>query len=426
MSLIPKSMAARTVLIAMISVVASQFPVDDDSTDFHYDVSRPVKVVLWTPGVFADFNFIKHNVPNCDVVSAYGKQDSAEGKVFKDVTNDPNFDISDADVVVFNMARLEKKKVLPQKKIPGQLWVAACWESRDYADGRGAIGDCSMLDDEKAMEDMDVVASYDKESDFPAFFTPPSEDQLRREAPDFGSNAGFMVNDGAAIATYTSSDCRSPWRNKWVRKLSKSLDDIHGAQSTLSYGECERNTVETKCTGSDAIQRTKLEDVWSGQANRCMARPLAFVAENSNTPWYVTEKVWNALATGAVPVYYGAPEVKEILPPNSVILATDYSSPDDLAEAIVKIAADPSSMQAWKTLPTDQWGLWAEARRKSRSTLVPRLCEAAASRPAISPGASRSVGDLIEMTVSKHSALLKENRTAINGQPGQVFLGPGR
>lgn len=421
---------ARIAFIAMISLAASQNFVDDDSNDFHYNVSRPVKVVLWTPGVFADFNFIKHNLPNCEVVSAYGKKDNAQGKVFKDVTNDANYDISDADVVVFNVARLEKWKVLPQRKFPGQLWVAACWESRNYADGRGAVGDCSLLDDPKAMEDMDAVASYDKNSDFPAYFTPPSEDQLRRVAPDFGSNMGFQVNQGAAIATYTSSDCRSPWRNKWVRGLMKSLDAVHGPQSVLAYGDCDRNAVESKCAGSEAILRTKLEDVWSAQANRCMARPLAFVAENSITPWYVTEKAWNALATGAVPVYYGASNVKQLLPPNSVIVAIDYASTDALAEAVATAANDPSSMQAWKGLPTDQWGLWAEARRLSRSTLVPRLCEAAANRPAISHAANQRDGhingEFIEKVVNMHKVIFKDNMTAINGQPGQVFLGPGR
>lgn len=262
------------------------------------------------------------------------------------------------------------------------------------------------------------------------FFTPPSEDQLRREAPNFDSNIGFHVNDGAAIATFTSSDCRSPWRNKWVRGLIRNLDTVHGAQSVLSYGDCERNTAEEKCTGLEAIQRTKLEDVWSGQANRCMARPLAFVAENSDTPWYVTEKVWNALSTGAVPVYYGTSDVKELLPPNSVIVATDYASTEELAEAIVQTAHDPSSMQAWKGLPTDQWGLWSEARRSSRSTLVPRLCEAAAKRPAlmhaVTQKVGRSKGDLIEKPVTMHSLITKENVTAINGHPGSVFLGPGR
>lgn len=407
--------------------VPSPVPVDD-SQGFVYDVPRPVKVVLWTPGIFVDFNFVKHNLANCEVASAYGKKDNAQGKTFKDVTNDPDYDISDADVVVFNVARLEKWKVLPKQKIPGQLWVAACWESRNYADGRGAVGDCSLLDNAKAMEDMDAVASYDRNSDFPAFFTPPSEEQLRREAPNFGSNPGFQVNDGAAVATYTSSDCRSPWRNKWVRGLIKSLETVHGPQAVLAYGDCERNAAENECTGPEAVQQTKLADVWSGQANRCMARPVAFVAENSNTPWYVTEKVWNALATGAVPVYYGASNVKELLPPNSVIVATDYASSDELVEAVVKAADDPSSMQAWKDLPTDQWGLWTEARRLSRSTLVPRLCEAAAKRPELMRVAIKDVGhpEFIEKAVNMHSVIFKENMTASNGHPGQVFLGPGR
>eukprot|EP01112_Ceratiomyxa_fruticulosa_P010385 TRINITY_DN2748_c0_g1_i1.p1 TRINITY_DN2748_c0_g1~~TRINITY_DN2748_c0_g1_i1.p1 ORF type:complete len:392 (+),score=75.01 TRINITY_DN2748_c0_g1_i1:110-1177(+) len=57
---------------------------------------------------------------------------------------------------------------------------------------------------------------------------------------------------------------------------------------------------------------------------------LAF--ENSNYVDYVSEKVYDALITGAVPVYMGAPNIEEFVPQNSVIKTTDFHSPKDLAD----------------------------------------------------------------------------------------------
>ena len=48
---------------------------------------------------------------------------------------------------------------------------------------------------------------------------------------------------------------------------------------------------------------------------RMSARYKFVVAvENAVCPDYVTEKLWRALEVGAVPIYHGAPNVREILP----------------------------------------------------------------------------------------------------------------
>ena len=56
------------------------------------------------------------------------------------------------------------------------------------------------------------------------------------------------------------------------------------------------------------------------------------VFENSVCDDYVSEKLWRALAIGAVPVYFGAANVrsraKAFLPsPTAAILVTDFDSP---------------------------------------------------------------------------------------------------
>lgn len=60
---------------------------------------------------------------------------------------------------------------------------------------------------------------------------------------------------------------------------------------------------------------------------------LAF--ENSQNQGYVTEKVWQALVMGAIPIYWGAPDIDEFLPdPDAVIRVRDFKSSRALAEYV--------------------------------------------------------------------------------------------
>ncbi len=49
--------------------------------------------------------------------------------------------------------------------------------------------------------------------------------------------------------------------------------------------------------------------------------------ENSLLPHYMTEKIWEPLAAGSVPVYYGAPNARDLLGLESaVIFAEEFGS----------------------------------------------------------------------------------------------------
>lgn len=79
---------------------------------------------------------------------------------------------------------------------------------------------------------------------------------------------------------------------------------------------------------------------------------LAF--ENQNENDYVTEKLWGVLSSGTVPIYFGAPNIKEHAPPNSIIVVDDYASPKDLAVYLQKVAANKTlyeTYHAWRKQP---------------------------------------------------------------------------
>lgn len=79
---------------------------------------------------------------------------------------------------------------------------------------------------------------------------------------------------------------------------------------------------------------------------------LAF--ENQNEDDYITEKLWGVLSSGTVPIYFGAPNVKEHAPPNSIIVVDDYDSMEDLAAYLQKVATNKTlyeTYHAWRKQP---------------------------------------------------------------------------
>ena len=72
---------------------------------------------------------------------------------------------------------------------------------------------------------------------------------------------------------------------------------------------------------------------------------LAF--ENQKTEDYITEKVWGALASGTLPVYLGAKNVKEHVPRNSIIVAEDFKSPEDLADYLIQLTNDKDLYESY-------------------------------------------------------------------------------
>ncbi|KAL3735384.1 hypothetical protein ACJRO7_024508 [Eucalyptus globulus] len=69
--------------------------------------------------------------------------------------------------------------------------------------------------------------------------------------------------------------------------------------------------------------------------------------ENTSTESYVTEKLYYALDSRAVPIYFGAPNVIDFVPPRSIIDGNKFSSMEELATFMKSLANDP-----WRALNT--------------------------------------------------------------------------
>ena len=69
--------------------------------------------------------------------------------------------------------------------------------------------------------------------------------------------------------------------------------------------------------------------------------------ENSIVEDYITEKLWGSLRAGIVPVYHGAPNVREHVPPRSIILIDDFESIRDLVEYLTKVAHNKTLYESY-------------------------------------------------------------------------------
>ena len=76
-------------------------------------------------------------------------------------------------------------------------------------------------------------------------------------------------------------------------------------------------------------------------------KPFKFVicAENHALPGYITEKIINAMLAGAIPIYWGAPDVVKHFNPKSFIRVQEEKSLDDLVQKVKKIDTNPELYQ---------------------------------------------------------------------------------
>jgi len=82
---------------------------------------------------------------------------------------------------------------------------------------------------------------------------------------------------------------------------------------------------------------------------------LAF--ENQNEPDYITEKFWKSLEAGTLPVYFGAQNIKEHAPQNSIIDVNDFESIEDLVAYLHVLAHNQTLYEeyhSWRKRPFDE------------------------------------------------------------------------
>lgn len=251
--------------------------------------------------------------------------------------------MSVADVVVFNLPFLYRELEGDLEKPEHQVWVAWSYESEVnypwmFSDELKDIFDLWMT----YHLDSDIVLPYYDYTFKEKLFTPPSE----------------KTKD---VCMFISSPVNKSHRLEYISELMEYLP-------VDSYGSWRRNSI----LDEDKGYLTKLDII------KHYKFTIAF--ENAISQDYVTEKFFEPLIAGSVPIYLGAPNIDKFSPgEHAFIDVRDYTSPKDLADDIMRYCRDISrynSLLEWKRKPlSDELAGLIEEQREHAFIRMVRLAK---------------------------------------------------
>ena len=174
----------------------------------------------------------------------------------------------------------------------------------------------------------DITATMELDSDIPMLY------MNKRVLNILKKSKSYPKRDDAMMSFFISN-CRSKDRLDYLKELVKYNVTYH------SFGKCLHNM--------DAINITGVNNSDKGQIIKHYK--FYFCFENSVYKDYVTEKVYHALMSGTVPIYYGAPNFADFVPKNSVVNVRAFSSPKELADYLVMLSnneTEYNKYHAWR------------------------------------------------------------------------------
>lgn len=215
------------------------------------------------------------------------------------VTTDRH-ELSSVDAVVFHLPDLQwcmdtDEIIKPE----GQIWVAWNLECEE---------NYPWIKDEEFRSNFDLWMGYRQNSDilYP-YYTSDYEDIL--------INSIEINGRKNRICMFISSTANQSQRLEYLNELTQytPID---------SYGKIFTNKkIEEDCGRKSVL---KIMSMYK----------FAISFENAITEDYVTEKFYNPLLAGAVPIYRGAPNIQDFCPGENCFLDASVVSPRELAEQI--------------------------------------------------------------------------------------------
>jgi len=159
----------------------------------------------------------------------------------------------------------------------------------------------------------DYFIDYRLDSDVPIPYTYGFFDFSKLPVPTKQKGLG-----GRGLAAVFISNCSA--RNKRLEYLKELMKYT----KIDSFGMCAHN--------SEVFEEDEDANSWKTKMNTIRKYKFTIAFENSNDRDYVTEKFFQPLEAGSVPVFYGTSNIADFAPPHSYIDANDFESPKELAE----------------------------------------------------------------------------------------------
>jgi len=274
-----------------------------DSHDIASSARRPLLILLYNScfGTYPDFDGF-----NCKTPCRFVTDRSC---------------LRTADAVVFHL--LGRDEIGDAIKYPGQLWVAWSMESRANTPG---------ADDPALMRNFDLHMNFSRAADVWCPYIPKID--VWKAA--LSEPVAAKRSDRLCVMFQSALNNRSG-RNAYAAELMRHMP-------VDSYGTFLNNH---KIAGPDRGSATKMDII------RSYKFCLGF--ENTLEMDYVTEKFFQPLLAGAIPVYRGAPNIAQYAPgENCYIDAGQFHSPKLLAEYLLHLANDQNACDQflrWRTKP---------------------------------------------------------------------------
>jgi Glycosyltransferase family 10 (fucosyltransferase) C-term/Fucosyltransferase, N-terminal len=222
----------------------------------------------------------------------------------------------DADAILVHVPSLQTMANL--KKRPKQLLVAWSMESRVM---------CTRLDNAAFMHQFDLTMTYERSSDvWDPYFGPGTVPTLRSPAGPRSAPSPVVY-----LQRNRHDQCG---RYDYAAQLMEHV-------RVDSFGAVHRN------------QTTNIPSGWRPRHELYGRYKFTLAFENSIATDYVTEKFFEPLGAGSVPVYRGTSEVEEFAPgANCFVNADAFESPAQLGQYLEHLDHHPDEYQAlhaWRT-----------------------------------------------------------------------------
>ena len=253
----------------------------------------------------------------------------------KCVISEKKQDLMRADMVIFHAPTHGRESPrLPRKTPAHTLYLLFSMEQPKYA---------QILTDLNGLaRDFDVLSTYSLESTYPGTNIPnipvtyyplnivPIKAVMAPPKP-FEEKNGFNTGVIATIFTSNCHNAGATTRFEYIKRLMELLP-VH------SYGKCHNNRQEPVMPEDPkwppiAQKRARKVKILSNYK-------FYFAFENMPIQDYVSEKIFEALFAGTIPVYRGAKSIWKFMPSNDSFIDANDMSPDELVSLLTKLSND--------------------------------------------------------------------------------------
>ena len=166
-----------------------------------------------------------------------------------------------------------------------------------------------------------------------------------------GTTGNFLVTNPVAA----NKHLRHNFRN--VQK-TKFCNFIYSNPTNKREDFC-RKLMEYKHVDCPGARLNNMSHIPAYNGKDGVEAKLSFIAackftiafENASKPHYISEKIFDALIAGSLPIYWGCPEITQYVNPDCFINCHDFDSFDDVIREVIKIDNDPALYQKYVNAP---------------------------------------------------------------------------